>query len=85
MFNAGLKIDGAEVIKYMIHTNTIREVNGISSINYCLVAKQVIERQTDEYTLDYLINLITAQFEYREMHFLIDRYDFGFYKEGGEE
>ena len=83
MFNAGLKIDGAEVIKFMIDTKTVREINGISTINDYLVCAQYIERQTEEYNIDYLINLITAQFEFREMHFLIDRYDFNF--EGGAD
>ena len=84
MYNQGLKIDGAEVLKYMIENKTIREINGVSTINDYLICCQYIQRQTDEYTIDYLINLITAQFEFREMHFLLDRYDFGF-NEGGKE
>src|ERR1700752_2989092 len=66
MFNAGLTIDIPSVFEYMMQNNFLREINGVHTINDFLFAKQYIESQSKDYTLDYLLNLLTAQYEYRE-------------------
>lgn len=76
MFNQGLEIDAAEVSRYMIETGLLREINGLSAINDYILHQQLITQMCSEYTLQYLINTITAHYEYREMMLLLQRYDF---------
>lgn len=75
MFNQGIPVDPSTVFEFMIHNNYLREINGVHSINDFLFAKQYIEAQNEHYSLDYLLNMISAWYEYREMYFLTKRYD----------
>lgn len=85
MYNAGLEINGATVAEYMMNTGTLREISGINAINDYLFCKQYAEQRHEEYSLDYLLNMLTAGAEYREMYFLTSRYNLGVIMDDGEQ